>query len=571
MFLTSTLSRYIQLLLGFLFLLCFDCEAQYEHLLHKTHAQRVIPMIPLYDKAWYTPDSVALFSAIDSIKTMAVKAKDDDLLLETALLKANYFHSSKHTKPRQMLVMLDSLTQLAIEKRSVWLQALTENLKAVYNFYYLKNYEAGFQHHEIVYGLIKDLSPEEFPYKKDCLVQMGSEHFEFKDFRKAIFYFRQSLNAVSSFQRKPHPTTFSSLNTLGLCYQELGVFDSSNFFFDSTLAAAHLYKSIPWIGISSGNKGYNYYLKEQYDSAVPLLNKDVEIALSMQDWGLASGSLMVLANINLRKHNLSLAAKQIEVARKYVYQSGQYKRLQDLYSLLAKWYAAVNKPELSALYLDSTFVVKDSLNRQFSAVLLLKAQQKNERQQLDATIESIQNEKKIRTLERNALITAVILLIVLTVVAYKSYTRRLRRKQLELQLAEAELQLASKQLADFTRHLVQKNEMIEMLQQKMGGTNPELEQQLQKSSLLTDEAWDEFAALFEKVHGGYLNRLKHKIPNITPAEIRFMALAKLNLSNKDMAASLGVGPNAIRNIWYRLRKKMDESAVETVEELVETI
>lgn len=547
------------------------CRGQYQQLLHKTHAERVIPMLPLYDKAWYSPDSVALFTAIETIKKMAAKAGDEDLLLETALLRANFFYNSKNIAPVEMLAMLDSLSSLAISKQAIWLQALAENLKAVYNFYYLQNYEVGLEYHGKVYNLIKNLSPEVFPYKQDCLSQIGVEHYFFKDFQKAIFYFRQALDAQSSYQRKPHPSTFSTLNSLGLCYQELGRPDSSNYFFDSTLALAVHSKSEAWEGISSGNLGYNFFLKKEYGTAMPLLDKDVKIALQQGDWGLAAGSLMVQANIGLLQNNLAAAGPKVQAARQYVYLSGQYKRLQDLYPLLSKWYAATSQPSQAAMFLDSALFVKDSLARKFNSVLLLKAQQKTERQQFNAEIALINNEKRIKTLQRNALITAVLLLFTVAAFAYSVYLRRYRQKQKDLQIAAKELESASRQLDDFTRHLLEKNGMIELLQQKMGTADPELQQRLQQSTLLTDEAWEHFATLFEKVHGGYLYRLRQKIAGLTPSETRFMALAKLNLNNKEMAASLGVGPNAIRNTWFRLRKKLNLPEEYSLKEFVKTI
>jgi DNA-directed RNA polymerase specialized sigma24 family protein len=50
-----------------------------------------------------------------------------------------------------------------------------------------------------------------------------------------------------------------------------------------------------------------------------------------------------------------------------------------------------------------------------------------------------------------------------------------------------------------------------------------------------------------------------------------MALAKLNLSNKDMAAMLGVSADAMRTIRYRLRKKLYLSEEGDIQELINKI
>ncbi len=96
-------------------------------------------------------------------------------------------------------------------------------------------------------------------------------------------------------------------------------------------------------------------------------------------------------------------------------------------------------------------------------------------------------------------------------------------------------------------------------------------QLLQNSVLLTDENWRDFTHLFEKVNEGFFQRLKEKLPGLSPAETRFAALVKLQLSNKEMASMLGVGTEAIRQIRSRLKKKLNPEAKERIEELVEKI
>src|SRR5690606_15006346 len=92
--------------------------------------------------------------------------------------------------------------------------------------------------------------------------------------------------------------------------------------------------------------------------------------------------------------------------------------------------------------------------------------------------------------------------------------------------------------------------------------------QLQQSTILTDEDWVQFRTLFEQVHAGFLQRLKEKYPDFTPAEMRFVSLAKLHLSTKEIAAALGVSSQSVRTNWYRIRKKLHLPDSYTIEELV---
>jgi DNA-binding CsgD family transcriptional regulator len=57
------------------------------------------------------------------------------------------------------------------------------------------------------------------------------------------------------------------------------------------------------------------------------------------------------------------------------------------------------------------------------------------------------------------------------------------------------------------------------------------------------------------VHAGFFARLAEKMPGLTPAETRFMALHRLGMNSKEMAAMLGVGAEAIRQVRMRVRRK----------------
>jgi DNA-binding CsgD family transcriptional regulator len=164
----------------------------------------------------------------------------------------------------------------------------------------------------------------------------------------------------------------------------------------------------------------------------------------------------------------------------------------------------------------------------------------------------------------------------LALYAYDSQRKKFLTKQLltqqQLHSQEEELLRATEQLQLFTRRISEKNILIEDLQQRIGSNVPsDALQQLQQSILLTDEQWENFRLLFEQVHQGFLGRLRAKLPQLTPAEIRFLALAKLQFSNKEMAAMLGVSSQNIRTIWYRLRKKNNLPDDYPLSELIESI
>ena len=138
---------------------------------------------------------------------------------------------------------------------------------------------------------------------------------------------------------------------------------------------------------------------------------------------------------------------------------------------------------------------------------------------------------------------------------------------MDKELYEANLENAKQQLDNFTKRLQEKNALIEksegeierlqttISESKQEKVDNTIMQQLYSSTILTDDEWEEFKLLFDKVHAGFLHRLKEKMPELSPADTRFLVLTKLKLTNKEMASVLGVQPDTIRSYKHRLRKK----------------
>ena len=81
-------------------------------------------------------------------------------------------------------------------------------------------------------------------------------------------------------------------------------------------------------------------------------------------------------------------------------------------------------------------------------------------------------------------------------------------------------------------------------------------EKLLNSVLLTENDWSDFRKIFDKLHYGFLPRLKLRHPDLTEGEKRLAVLIKLRLSNKEMARMLGISPNSIVKSRYRLKKKL---------------
>src|SRR5690606_38592879 len=91
----------------------------------------------------------------------------------------------------------------------------------------------------------------------------------------------------------------------------------------------------------------------------------------------------------------------------------------------------------------------------------------------------------------------------------------------EKKLTETGLELAKSQLQDFVKAMQIKNAELDRTREELerlsfaesGDVGDENIEILQSAIILTEEDWENFKLLFDKVHKGFLGRLAAKHPN----------------------------------------------------------
>lgn len=125
----------------------------------------------------------------------------------------------------------------------------------------------------------------------------------------------------------------------------------------------------------------------------------------------------------------------------------------------------------------------------------------------------------------------------------------------------------TKELANATMHLVQKNELLleikeELIEVRKKGDhalNTKDFQMMMKQindNLTVQENKNLFDASFEEVHDTFLKALKAKYPDLTPADLKLAAYIKMNLTSKEIAPLFNISIRGLENKRYRLRKKL---------------
>jgi tetratricopeptide (TPR) repeat protein len=406
---------------------------------------------------------------------------------------------------------------------------------------------------------------------------LGELFYLTRDLDKGIYYIRRSIKNENDTSHDASVNTMSRWNTIALCWRKIGNYDSAFHYFDVAMQMANALNSEVWKGIISGNKGYTWFLQKKYDIAKPLLEFDYRSSKQHDEIANAAHALQMIARINLMQGKKDSALLQVKEALRMLQQQPQPLPhfLQDVYFTTADVYRVLGNSDSFYHYSQLYNNLHDSIERSVANSRLEIARLRLDNQSNVAEIRDLQKEKDAETQERNYIIAAIVFVAIVGLLILNRQRLKSRfQRQLAFQqkvAAEKELTAAKEQLDMFTQSIIEKARVIEQLEQQVA-TKPltdeqqQLASELSRQTILTEEDWEKFKTLFEKIYPGFFLKLKEMVPDITVAERRMAALIRLHLNTKQMAAMLGISTDSVYKIRQRLRKRLqldDELATET--------
>ena len=406
---------------------------------------------------------------------------------------------------------------------------------------------------------------------------LGELFYLTRDLDKGIYYIRRSIKNEKDTSHDARVNTMSRWNTIALCWQKIGNYDSAFHYYDIAMQMANALNSEVWKGIISGNKGYTYFLQKKYDIAKPVLEFDYRSSKQYGEIANAAHALQMIARINLMQGKKDSALLQVKEALRMLQQQPQPLPhfLQDLYYTTADVYRVLGNSDSFYHYSQLYNNLHDSIERGVANSRLEIARLRLDNQSNVSEIRDLQKEKDAEKRERNFIIAAIVLAAIVGLLILNRQRLKSRyQRQLAFQqkvAAEKELTAAKEQLDMFTQSVIEKTKVIEQLEQQVANKpltdeQQQLANELSRQTILTEEDWEKYKTLFEKVYPGFFLKLKEMVPDITVAERRMAALIRLHLNTKQMASMLGISPDSVYKNRQRLRKRLqldDELATET--------
>lgn len=411
-------------------------------------------------------------------------------------------------------------------------------------------------------NMMSQIGYDKIPGIDGYLYNLARIYFTFHNHEKSRVYLEQAMNYSESVD----VIRLAILNLSAIIDAENQKLKSALLTFREALKIMEIEGDTANVGMLYGNIGAIHLKMNELDTAEKLLHPGYKISVSYNRWQNALSTAIRIAQLYGKKGDLEKAEEWTLKSREIIVSKnidGNAPWL-EVYSLMKDIYFGRDQYKKAFLYNDSLLTVKDKIAEETDANMLANLSTQIMAEKYLTDIKLLENEKKVQRIIRNSLLAiAGIVIIFLTWLFYEQR----RKRQEEKKLFRVRQEKAEENLRNFRNRILDKNRLIEKFktqihQYQINGNevysqNEDIVHQLNESIILTEEDWLEFKKLFENVYPGFLRKMQLEHPSLTIAEIRLLALTKLNLSVSEMANMLGILPQSVRKTRQRLMKKLN--------------
>lgn len=489
---------------------------------------------------------------------------------------------------------------LALAKKLEYDYGLVKSNNVIARCYAIQSqYSSALKHYKDALLVAKKMNNP--VYSGVLLTALGAVYTEKREYEKALDYLMQARDVYENAGMK---IASSLANNIGFLHNAKGDHPEALKWYLEGIAIEEQSKP-PSEELEKlyNNAGAQYIKTENYGDGMKYLFKalameerngnDNMAAITCADIG-AAYLRMAREQKKALPDSLQSKERNIEEAIYYLHRAAELCSKmnmqglqQTVYADLSKAYEARGDYYRSKIYLEKHVAVRDSLRdfakeKAFAKVeAMYLFRKKTDSLKYLNTLKD--KELRQKRLERNGGIIGITLIGIISLLLVNR--QKLKHKQ-KRKLAETEVrhtkETAQKQLDTFAKSIHEKNLLIEKFTAELEKyqalpcsnelvNKDRAQNELQNSVILTEEQWANFQVLFEQVHEGYINRVNETFEGLTAAELRFVLLTRLGMNNREMAAMLGVGVEAIRVVKHRLLKKIQLPEGENFEEAVFSI
>jgi len=424
-------------------------------------------------------------------------------------------------------------------------------------------------------------------------INIGSLYLALKDYENSEIWIKNALD---------NATFEKDSGNMATCYANLGILYKKT---GDTIKAIENYKMGLTINESLGNH-----------RNLSIVLQNLALLLTSQKKYDEAYDYFTMALVNNNKINANNCRLHLAISRMFVEQqiydsaifhsnlslkladeSGNIDVQVENYELLYGAYKSKNKYPEALAFLEKHLALTDSVTNQENQEYIQKLKEEFETERKESEIKFLKrlNESEnikadaVQSRQRLVIIITLLILALFIILAISHFRKKKREKELYLvekklletdlknkELAGKELQMEltykAKQLTTHALNMMQQNQMLIDIQEKLKEFSKQVGTDLSDKfnaiirelnlSQKTEKDWELFKNYFENVNEDFYGKLKKINPNLSTHDYRLAALISLNLNIKECAALLNISPNSVKTARYRLRTRLNVASGE---------
>lgn len=410
--------------------------------------------------------------------------------------------------------------------------------------------------------------------KGDALLQLGQIEYKLGNFNASLAYEEEAFSIYRDEDDKVYQSY--AANHAGLAAEALGDMQKAEEYQRAAMTLAQEVGVKSTLSTALRDLGRIYSKKGLLNDARTFLEESYKVSESTGIQLDIASSLKELAQVDYQSKEFSEALKKMDRVIEMAESIGAVSILGQSYKERSQIHESLGKYTNAIADLRTYQIINDSIfnSRKSQQIEELKTIYETEKKEAEIALQ----EEEINTLNAKAKVdqltkglyaggmASALALSGLLVFGYRQKMKKnkiAREKQEEIY--KQEIEHKKKELASQTLHLVQKNTFIQELMDNLENIKNSPEKfkmefrrivMLLKKENASDKDWEVFKTYFAEVHNDFDQKLKTIYQDISEKEIRLAAFLRMNLTTKEIAATLNVLPDSILKSKYRLKKKL---------------
>jgi len=444
------------------------------------------------------------------------------------------------------------------------------------NYHFEGNYPEDFNYNYKALAIFEQIRDSDDVYKVTGEIAIAYRYQD--EPQKAI---ATALLCLSYYQRHGDQYMTSYIESvLGNTYSAMGDYQKALDYEIPALALRRKIGTKSGIAESLNNIAAAYIGLKEWDKAAGYFSESLDLARQLKDERHIPIICANLAKCYRRLGNIKIAEQMLNEIIDTARQKGQKLIIAYSYQQLSDIHKEANDYKMALDYYEKYKEWNDSLYNYEKGKTINELNIKYETSKKEAEITKLNSEKKADSAQKLVYLLALFFTIIIAVLTILLLTDRNKKNKLLIEKAKLELAANARELTHFTESIINKNKFIEELESKLSSITDNAQQaiateenneqlsKLYQLKILTEDDWRQFKILFDKVHPGFINRLREHYPDLAPAEERQFLLIKLKIDNKECADMLGISTLSVKKNRYRLKKRFNLTEQDNLDEFV---